>query len=732
MDLLRDLLQALPDLSWRIVPQLAGQPVLMLILAVLLAPALGAGRSYGITNLVWHEEPRKQLLNGLGYGMALALIVFVAHLEGYAIWSRALPNSLRDLSWPSQEFVRFACYLGALLTLILGIALALLLLGGVAALRARIERPKALTPPNEGVKSRRPPFWPLPIGVGVGLGLVLFVFILFDAILADEDINTLAIYRAFLTMSAVLAFLVNGWRSQRIQPGVPPVYSLCALMALLAIGYGWMTSYATYYSASVLTTLILVVVGGVLVAIAGLTNSRIRLPIASHFYESPADLNEDPPRVDPSTHPEPISIGQFRANCLAGDRPIVLIATSGGGITAAAWTVAVIQEAERTVPGLIGSTRLITGASGGMVGAGLLVSNRVEPFQPNDDTPDIGPTPDPMFNAISADCLSPVVSRWFFNDLVNILPIPASYDRGLALESSWDRNLAGALQKKFSETIEPERRGAIPSLIFAPMMVEDGRRLLISNLDLGFLSENRGASTDDHKRESGSGDPIYNSLYSRSHVEFFRFTDHARTLTLGTAARLSATFPLVSPAVTLPFSPRRRAVDAGYYDNYGVNLCMSWLLANADWIKEHRRRVVLIEIRAGQLESASRTASHVPSHPLKRGLEMLSTPLQGLLTARSSVMSFRNDEQVSLASRLLNRNERRPLFNRVVLECPADVPLSWYLTTNQKMTIRSAVRASAIQARLGALKHWWDSSPNALEQGIEDEEVIEAPCPVSI
>ncbi len=95
-------------------------------------------------------------------------------------------------------------------------------------------------------------------------------------------------------------------------------------------------------------------------------------------------------------------------------------------------------------------------------------------------------------------------------------------------------------------------------------------------------------------------------------------------------------------------------------------------------------------------------------------------------------MSFRNDEQVSLASLLLNQDEQRPLFNRVVLECPADVPLSWYLTTDQKMTIRSAVRASNIQARLGALKRWWDASPNALERGVEHEDVTEAECSASV
>jgi hypothetical protein len=37
-----------------------------------------------------------------------------------------------------------------------------------------------------------------------------------------------------------------------------------------------------------------------------------------------------------------------------------------------------------------------------------------------------------------------------------------------------------------------ERMGWRPSLVFTPMMVEDGRRLLISNLDLAFATRNVG------------------------------------------------------------------------------------------------------------------------------------------------------------------------------------------------------------------------------------------------
>ena len=86
---------------------------------------------------------------------------------------------------------------------------------------------------------------------------------------------------------------------------------------------------------------------------------------------------------------------------------------------------------------------------------------------------------------------------------------------------------------------------------------------------------------------------------SRSAVEFFRIFPEARpTFSLQTAVRMSATFPFASPAVSLPTDPPRRVVDAGYYDNYGVDLATSWIYVNQDWIRKNTSGVALIQIRA--------------------------------------------------------------------------------------------------------------------------------------
>ena len=143
------------------------------------------------------------------------------------------------------------------------------------------------------------------------------------------------------------------------------------------------------------------------------------------------------------------------------------------------------------------------------------------------------------------------------------------------------------------------------------MLVEDGRRLIISNLDLAFAPRNIGALMLD--ADSSLLRPQINQfgafvdggivpgfdLYSLTAVEFFRLFPDATKFRVGTAARMSATFPVISPAVTLPTSPPRSVVDAGYYDNFGINLVSLWVdLGNIkQWLVENTSGVLILQIR---------------------------------------------------------------------------------------------------------------------------------------
>src|SRR5262249_14183252 len=206
--------------------------------------------------------------------------------------------------------------------------------------------------------------------------------------------------------------------------------------------------------------------------------------------------------------------------------------------------------------------------------------------------------------------------------------------------------------------------------------------------------------------------------------------DHGPRLPLSTAVRMSASAPYFSPAVSLPVRPRRRLVDAGYYDTYGVSLAASWLTSphNRDWVVRNASKVLLVQIRDGVADTERRLDRLAPSSStgLSRSTEQLFSPLEGLFSARIGSSSFRNDGLLALMSQFwlfhegdVNRNEAyredpadRP-FQVVNFELPDPAALSWHLTTRERNRI-GAVLASPTHpgavdypSRIDQVLRWW-------------------------
>ena len=135
----------------------------------------------------------------------------------------------------------------------------------------------------------------------------------------------------------------------------------------------------------------------------------------------------------------------------------------------------------------------------------------------------------------------------------------------------------------------------------------------------------------------------------RELLEFYRVfpetyrdgDDPDRVFKVKTAVRMNASFPYISPAVSLPVLPKRRVVDAGYYDNYGVNLALTWAYHNRDWIRE-TSGLALVQIRAYMSEAIRKQLwvgpRDEPSGPtnaffrrLNTGIQALTSPPEGAL-----------------------------------------------------------------------------------------------------
>jgi hypothetical protein len=354
---------------------------------------------------------------------------------------------------------------------------------------------------------------------------------------------------------------------------------------------------------------------------------------------------------------------------------LVIVATSGGGIAAAYWTARCLARIEEKANQEHVDFRkrlcLVTGASGGMLGAGVYIARM-------SGLPEAGShTTAQVAEDVGKDSLTPVVRQLLLADMPSALnPNRRNQDRGRVLENAWGTNTDQSSDVPFSHLADGERAGKLPSLLISPMLVEDGRFLLISNLDLDGLDGNE---------------------------EFFKHFDKARkTFRLGTAIRMNATFPYVSPSVFLPTRPHRRVVDAGYLDNYGVRLACAWIDRHRSWLWKNTGGVVLVQIRAyptKDLDAQSSFLEHV-----EEGWQGVWTPVEGVFSARKSAMKGYNDARVDEVCRWFNFDgEAPPFLHTIELECSESVPLGWYLTANDKAVLDHALEHEDIQTAMADL-----------------------------
>jgi hypothetical protein len=431
---------------------------------------------------------------------------------------------------------------------------------------------------------------------------------------------------------------------------------------------------------------------------------------------------------------------------------------AGGASSSALFTAASLFQLEQEVPGFDRSVRIISGASGGMVGAAVYVAylHQVRIWEDEVAAGTLSQLDldkrrtelrDKLLKALQGDFLSPVIQRWMFHDLLAYLLKPHSTrDRGWILEQAWRANFENeegapkVLEQPLTNFRKYEEQGRLPSLIFSPMFVEDGRRLLISNLDLEYMVENRLYHSPDNPSPKPGGSLWgLNDRLSVTAVEFYKLFPKADGFRVSTAARLSASFPYVSPAAVLPTYPPRRVVDAGYYDNYGVSVAADWLSHNQDWIKENTGGVVLIQLRAYPNAGMRRkwtldAEDRDPNAPLQSTLQSYTAPLQGALAARRSTMLFRNDQMVQNLDELFNRgqliDEQRTeptfFFETGWHECRTETSLNWTLMKKE----REVILASAGRIReLGPLSRYWrlkKESPEAAQKAIVDPNSLEA------
>jgi hypothetical protein len=636
----------------------------------------------------------------------------------------------------------------------------------------------------------------------------------------DPRANTrnLLIIVAFLLAASSLESVVGHSLMHRI---IPPAFSICVMLGVVATLTVYLAT-RTWGERCVLGGTVLA-----LIALAGTLRYEVECRDLAAWYPSAFHQIRDqiiPPPPDAPLRAGLVSLERFQDESLPdaprlawekrdalldrwarsfenshgrnaeNRRPILaVVTTSGGALRAALWTETVLRYLDDKISDFHRHVRLITGASGGMLGAARYVSAHT------------AQTPEAAHRPNAPDYLTPIAWHMAFRDVFPNSLLPwATYNRGDALEDAWtqyDRGLA----QTFAQIKEKEEGGLIPSIVFSPMMVEDGRRLLISNQPLSDLSVNLGtallgeddfrphsltspdrdsAHEDDRspgiaqghsggdalaarqrssrKKEpnneshdsAAEDDPGEPGIASISAVELFGLLgDKGRqNVRLASAVRMSATFPYITSSVTLPTVPPRHLVDAGYYDNYGVNLAAAWIASHRDWIKQNTAGVLLVQIRAFRNErrlkllSADVRKSSTNGEPNKtwarieqvvhsvfrlilgavNGVKSVLIPFEGFATARGSSMYFRNDEQIlDLEAMFKAITGDDQFFRSVIFTCDTEQmdqdkqnveTLNWYMDPKEYARVQHNMEPydptrgtgrDRNAMRVKALEGWW-------------------------
>lgn len=355
---------------------------------------------------------------------------------------------------------------------------------------------------------------------------------------------------------------------------------------------------------------------------------------------------------------------------------LVFINTSGGGLRSSLWTFYTMQYVDSLLNGkLLGQTELITGSSGGMIGAAYIRELYLQK-QKNKIQNYYGEKYD---ENIAKDILNPIAfkvatSEWLFSmQYFTMNGHQYPQDRAYAFEHRLEQNTGNAFNKQLSDYKLPEAEASIPLMIFSPSIVNDGRKLIISSQGVSYLTQN--IKTDKIN---------YEKLFDA--VEFSRFfekQDASKTL-FSSILRMSATFPYISPVVSLPSEPRIDIMDAGLRDNFGLETSLRFIKAFNDWIEQNTSGIVIIQIRDKHKNDP------IEDNPSKTLFQTLSRPMGSFYGTLFDVQDYNQNLQIQMADTWCK--SKIELINiQLHNETNDHISLSWHLTNKEKKKLFKSI-----------------------------------------
>jgi hypothetical protein len=491
---------------------------------------------------------------------------------------------------------------------------------------------------------------------------------------------------AFLFVVAALTYALGYWLLNPAHPNfivrhTPPLAYFIVLIALAALILPSLSYYLDRFRIPVLPIILVIYCISYLLG-------------ADHFYEFAAPPTLSAASTQSVRTPQEV-VAAWNRHYGPDQHPImVVVAASGGGIKAAAWTAHVLESLQND-PQLdrpfAESITLASTVSGGSVGAMYALDHYRRPELARTNA----------FNQASASSLNAIAWGLTYPDLLRTigplnLLVDKTNDRAAAVEYAWRAQLTKEWDPQlpqepptlltWPQTIEKRWQ---PLQIFNTTIAETGQRLLLSPVEI----------------------PSPPTVTRLARAQNFTTLYPGCDLSVITAARLSATFPYVTPIARPlaagPCAPNPETLyhlaDGGYYDNFGLMTVIEFLGAlTPQAYKEQfqRHKILLVQIRASPLEEVKESSAST------NGLKYASLgPGLTALQVQTATQIGRNDLELDL----LKQNWAREgvIIESVVFELSKEVVLSWHLSDQEKQDIIAEFCKTRNQNNLEKLKQFW-------------------------
>ena len=410
------------------------------------------------------------------------------------------------------------------------------------------------------------------------------------------------------------------------------------------------------------------------------------VPRAEYSVASLQALNDSAAIAEDKARTLPM-LENWRAKFPRHKKPkMVFLCVSGGGKRAALWTFNALQTADSLTNGqLMENTILITGASGGLIGASYFRELKLRKKSGESVNPY-----SPLYRAkISTDNLNPLIFSLLANDLfvgfTRFEYAGQSYveDRAYTFEQQLNQITDGLMDKPITAYDSVEMKAIVPMVVLSPTIVNDGRKLYIASRPVSFLN----AEVVNFPQYSSS---------KFSGVDFQRmFADHgAKDLRFLSGLRMCATFPYITPNTMLPTEPALYIMDAGISDNFGLNDAVRFLYAYKEWIAVNTSGVVFLSIRD------SPKLAMVPERTGQTLIDAFTQPISSVYNNFENFQDITSDLAIGYSKSWFNNTIDRvdieyeagfyvPILQKMdsIRKNNARASLSWRLTTREKESL---------------------------------------------